>query len=912
MNETAAAPESARAAPPGLWWLWSALLLLGLIGASLAGALARVDEQRAGIERLLRDRTGLDVRFARLRLQLGFYGPEAVFSDVDFRKPGGAQLLLHAEEVIARFELFNVLRSGDLQPGLITLRNADIYLDSVGEVSALASTRLAAAAQSPQALDLLAGMEQRAFAQASRLAQMVPAARLRLEGVSLHLPRSPQSNDAWVLQSSLIALDKTDQALRVTGTVRLPERLGDSVWFRVEAPPDLAASGRLQLRTRGLAMTPWSELAAIPARLGGALDLRVDAQWTRSRLGSARANLRWHVDDTPIDARLDFDRASGSLTANAETMPLPALQQLWRAFDPAAQVLTALGDLEPEGSASNLHLSWQPQAKPGARARVTAQLRDVGLLLRSQRLQLSPLTADLRADERSVALQLAADNAELRRAGAAAGSGRLVSLDASIENRAGAAWSLLLRSASLGPRRADDPLAVDRPLPPLSQLQGRLRWDPRGSWSAALQGQSLQQPFTLRSQGDQRQAQLAAAAPGRWSAGLRLVRSPAGSWSTYAGRVRLGGSTAALRLPRRAEIRIDGRVADADLLSLQPLLARWPVAVQMPPWRGSVRVARATLGGQALGAAQLQLARADGAAVLRIASAPLAGELRLAADGRWSAELRRVHFPQRAGTALLASLLADQVAASVAVADLRIGARRLGRLAMQVVPEGGGLQLRRVSLQGAATLRGSGSCQDAGDCVLHLALRGDDLDGWLRETGQGAGLDGAALRGELRVEWPLRDRRPWLDSLRGNATLSASAVSLQPAADAPAGWVAGLRALGSGADFDALNADLTWQGSALDLRSAVLQRSDGELSLSGRLDYGSGHIEQQLAWRPHAAPAAIPDALATLESVARSRLPTLAGAVGEVGRWVSGTAAPQRWRVSGNIDDPTIEAFMAE
>jgi hypothetical protein len=516
-----------------------------------------------------------------------------------------------------------------------------------------------------------------------------------------------------------------------------------------------------------------------------------------------------------------------------------------------------------------------------------------------------------------VQLRVTATAAELRRAGTAPGGGRLVSLDAQIENRGNASWLLALRSGSLAASRSDDAAAADRPLPELNALQGELRWDLRGPWGGTLQGQSARQPFALRWQGDSRQALLSARSTGNWSARLRLARDAAGNWREVAGRVQLGADARAIRLPRREEIQVGGRLASLDLLSLQPALARWSSNSVMPPWRGSVRVGQLSLGGHALGAARLDLQRQGGRTSLRVASAPLAGEFRLAADGRWNAELRRAHFAADGRSGLMDSLLAERIAATVTVADLRFGERHFGTLGMQVAPQGATLQLRHVALQGAANLRGSGSCEPggarSGGCVLRLALRGEDLGGWMRETGQGEDLQGTALRGELRVDWPMGDHRAWLDSLAVEARLSASAVSLASRPDAPGSWAAGLRAVGDDAvQYDRLTADLSWQGRQLELRSAVLQQPDGELTLSGRLDYGSRQIDEQLAWRPHTAPAAIPDALATLESVARGRLPTLAGAVGDVGRWVSGVGAPQRWQVSGKIDAPTIRPVVAE
>ncbi|HKZ74599.1 MAG TPA: hypothetical protein VJ011_11075, partial [Steroidobacteraceae bacterium] len=87
---------------------WLRAAAIGAVVTALAGgtvltawqlALARVPKHRATLERLVRGHTGLDVRFNELGLRWGWYGPEAVFRDVELGEPGRTGSLLRAPEL---------------------------------------------------------------------------------------------------------------------------------------------------------------------------------------------------------------------------------------------------------------------------------------------------------------------------------------------------------------------------------------------------------------------------------------------------------------------------------------------------------------------------------------------------------------------------------------------------------------------------------------------------------------------------------------------------------------------------------------------------------------------------------------------------------------------------------------------
>src|SRR5581483_69555 len=88
-------------------------------------AAARVPQHRAALERLVRAQTGLDIHFEELGLRWGWYGPEAVFRRVELGEPGRSTVLLKAPELVVGFDVWQTVRTGQLEAGRITLVAAD-------------------------------------------------------------------------------------------------------------------------------------------------------------------------------------------------------------------------------------------------------------------------------------------------------------------------------------------------------------------------------------------------------------------------------------------------------------------------------------------------------------------------------------------------------------------------------------------------------------------------------------------------------------------------------------------------------------------------------------------------------------------------------------------------------------------
>ena len=74
-------------------------------------AAARVPQHRAALEKLIRHQTGLEVRFRSLAVHWGWYGPEAVFRDVELSEPGERIVWLRAPRLAVPSDPLSVRRT---------------------------------------------------------------------------------------------------------------------------------------------------------------------------------------------------------------------------------------------------------------------------------------------------------------------------------------------------------------------------------------------------------------------------------------------------------------------------------------------------------------------------------------------------------------------------------------------------------------------------------------------------------------------------------------------------------------------------------------------------------------------------------------------------------------------------------
>ena len=342
-------PRAVSQAPP-----WQGLRVAALVAAGVAAffgivllayelAVARVPQHRAALERLVRAQTGLDIRFDELGLRWGWYGPEAVFRRVELGEPRRSAVLLRAPELVVGFDVWQTLRSGQLEAARITLVAADIDLSrnvarAPGEALAAGRTRGQGGAPSADSAPLADGVSSRGSARGRNAPAVAPAAdgvrllegwqggRVDLEGGTLRLADPGGSTNPLVLQIRRASLRRTTLSSAPSGQtslghalsgqasqdpavsewsgyglVFLPERLGRAARLVLRLDGDLerpaGLSGTVRFEGRRLVFSGWRELlAAVPGadrylpRAGGG-DLTLNVDFASGRVSKASGKI---------------------------------------------------------------------------------------------------------------------------------------------------------------------------------------------------------------------------------------------------------------------------------------------------------------------------------------------------------------------------------------------------------------------------------------------------------------------------------------------------------------------------------------------------------------------------------------------------------------------------------------------
>lgn len=417
-----------------------ALTLAALALSAYALAAARVPQQRAALESLLRAETGFDVRFGALQLRWGWYGPEALFRTVELREPGAARPLLAAPELILGIDLWRMLRSGDLAIGRITLLEPDIDLTR---------ERRPGAARTPGAS---------AAPDWARLLSHWRGTRIDLAGGRL---RADSAGAPFVAAIREMQLRRSGTQWSAAALLTLPESLGASarasLTLHGEAarPADLAGTltlsgSRLQLAgwrqllqsTPGADFLPGAGNADVQLRIGiahgtvavaeGSLEVRslrwavpggpatplaldeLHADW---HLGRDRSG--WHLAVEPLElgsgaparAALSVDGAADGnwVRGRVQDAPVAVLAAVAARLVPQLR----LSGLELAGLAREARFDWSEARPPGTRLRTSAELVDLSISPPGHALTLSGLTAHLSGVGSSIDAQLHADEARL-------------------------------------------------------------------------------------------------------------------------------------------------------------------------------------------------------------------------------------------------------------------------------------------------------------------------------------------------------------------------------------------------------------------------------------------------------------------------------------------------------------------
>ncbi|HEY6924856.1 MAG TPA: AsmA-like C-terminal region-containing protein [Steroidobacteraceae bacterium] len=426
----------------------AALAFFGIVLLAYELAIARVPQHRAALERLVRAQTGLDIRFDELGLRWGWYGPEAVFRRVELGEPGRSTVLLRAPELVVGFDIWQSVRSGQLEAGRITLVAADIDFGRPA-LGAGAPHTPSGISRRPEALQVLERWQ---------------GGRVDLEGGTLRVPDPSGAPSPLVLQIRRASLRRSTSEWSGYGLVFLPERLGRTarVALRLEGNLEKPAelSGSLRFEGRRLAFAGWRDTLGslrdaqryLPRAGGG--DIALDVEFSAGRLIKASGRVsagglelaagdephssvkldhvkgEWRLANRATTWRLQVDslelaRPTESLSSWSTGVPPGSLSLeaaagggwLRGTLDqaPLQPVVAAARWFAPQldlsaagvgGTVRSVVFDWSTGRPSGHRLRASARLADIAIKPTSNDFSLTGLAGQVSGDETTLVTEL--------------------------------------------------------------------------------------------------------------------------------------------------------------------------------------------------------------------------------------------------------------------------------------------------------------------------------------------------------------------------------------------------------------------------------------------------------------------------------------------------------------------------
>lgn len=269
------------------------------------------------------------------------------------------------------------------------------------------------------------------------------------------------------------------------------------------------------------------------------------------------------------------------------------------------------------------------------------------------------------------------------------------------------------------------------------------------------------------------------------------------------GELRLGGGTAVA--PKESGLVITADFKELNWTMLQPYLD-WSaknnksksVITQMGDglFRSvNLNADTVDLVGQQLTKARIQLARTGNNWVITINSTQAIGKITLPANfSRVDADFQRLHLVANNKQNMLINPKTLPVL-SISASDVSVGEKKLGRVQLETVPAGTGLQIKQLQINSAATnLRASGSWQLVGKQYtsrLQGQLSTTVLNQMLSQWGvDSSGVVGSWANSNFDLTWPDAPYNPSLAGLSGKLSLKLGAgriVNLSQSTEAKIG-----------------------------------------------------------------------------------------------------------------------------
>jgi hypothetical protein len=299
--------------------------LLVAIGTVFTQVVAtRVPEQRATLEKLITDRTGLAVRFDNVHFAWGMDGTSAVFERVELTDPVHGRVRVVAPELRVEFDTWDFLRHQQFSLGHVTLSSPDI--DIIGDPEPETAPPPSRARARPAVKAAPAADEAALVRRYTAWAELMPVGRVEVEGARVHLFRRGERVARHNFTLSQAAVTRGSHSFNAFGTLLLSQDIGQSLFVSAKLE-DLGgprgASGELRLIARRVFLDKLSAVAVD----GGSLAVTGTPLATRGRgTVDARFTLRdgvlhdgrWQLSarelQLPRGARFDHFTVQGRLS----------------------------------------------------------------------------------------------------------------------------------------------------------------------------------------------------------------------------------------------------------------------------------------------------------------------------------------------------------------------------------------------------------------------------------------------------------------------------------------------------------------------------------------------------------------------------------------------------------------------
>jgi hypothetical protein len=286
--------------------------LLAIVGAVFTRVIAaRVPEQRATLEKLITDRTGLAVRFDNVHFAWGIDGTSAVFERVELTDPQRGRVRVVAPQLRVEFDTWDFLRHQQFSLGHVTISSPDI--DIIGDAE-------------PQAPPARSGKPARVSAGARRIdedeaamvrrftawAELMPPGRVQVEGARVHLFRRGERKARHDFTLSQAVISRGAGSFNAFGTMLLSQDVGQSLFVSVKLENVGAtngSSGELRVIARRVFI---DKLPLLAARGRGTVDARLVLREGRIHDGRWQLSARELV--LPGEDRFDHLTVNGSLS----------------------------------------------------------------------------------------------------------------------------------------------------------------------------------------------------------------------------------------------------------------------------------------------------------------------------------------------------------------------------------------------------------------------------------------------------------------------------------------------------------------------------------------------------------------------------------------------------------------------